>query len=281
MGSNRRLNIAATGFPGTNQTWRFIQDAWNIPLTGLASILGDYCILFGCEVVGTQRTAGMIAINGVIYPFTGGNNNTVLSLQKDVVSVPYDVDIDNDGEQDVLPTYETSYYISGNGGNGGNALQWLSFKRLKTLKELSDFSLPSGIVIDPAYVHTDNNFTNILFEKLQNLVSNVQADWNTSSSALPSFIKNKPAMMQKHASGFMVVGDLTATNQDFQVTIPTILTTNYHVMISVETNSTTNPQESATFGFVIHSKTTNSFRIRFQEFRGAVQNIRFNYIVLK
>lgn len=57
---------------------------------------------------------------------------------------------------------------------------------------------PANLVQDANYTHTDNNFTNALKSKLNNLEAganaNVQSDWNESNTNADSFIKNKPVI---------------------------------------------------------------------------------------
>ena len=57
---------------------------------------------------------------------------------------------------------------------------------------------PANLVQDAAYVHTDNNFTTSLKDKLDGIASgaevNVQSDWNQSDSAADDYIKNKPTI---------------------------------------------------------------------------------------
>lgn len=70
------------------------------------------------------------------------------------------------------------------------------------------------VVTDPDYVHTDNNFTTELKNKLINIEAgaqaNVQADWLESDSSSDAFIKNKPNI----PAGVIVdqVYDATSTN---------------------------------------------------------------------
>ena len=59
-------------------------------------------------------------------------------------------------------------------------------------------NIPANLVQDASYVHTDNNFTTTLKDKLDGIASgaevNVQADWNQSNSAADDYIKNKPTI---------------------------------------------------------------------------------------
>lgn len=57
---------------------------------------------------------------------------------------------------------------------------------------------PSNLVQDTSYVHTDNNFTSILKNKLDNIAAgaqaNVQPDWNQTNTSADNYIKNKPTI---------------------------------------------------------------------------------------
>lgn len=58
--------------------------------------------------------------------------------------------------------------------------------------------LPDNIVTDASYVHTDNNFTTTLKNKLDGIASgaevNVQANWNETNSSSDAYILNKPTI---------------------------------------------------------------------------------------
>lgn len=84
----------------------------------------------------------------------------------------------------------------------------------------SDLTNDSNFVSDANYVHTDNNFTTALKNKLDGIAAgaevNVQSDWNVTDNASDSFIKNKPVIPIKTSdltndSGFITknVSDLT------------------------------------------------------------------------
>ena len=62
----------------------------------------------------------------------------------------------------------------------------------------NQYVLPSDVVIDGDYVHTDNNFTTVLLNKLNSIENNaqvnVQSDWSETSEESDSFILNKPTL---------------------------------------------------------------------------------------
>ena len=77
---------------------------------------------------------------------------------------------------------------------------------------------PQNLVQDASYVHTDNNFTTTLKDKLDGIASgaevNVQADWNQSDSAADDFIKNKPANLVQDASYVHTDNNFTTSLKD-------------------------------------------------------------------
>ena len=63
---------------------------------------------------------------------------------------------------------------------------------------------PENLVQDASYVHTDNNFTDALKNKLDGIESgaevNVQASWSQTNSAADDYIKDKPENLVQDAS---------------------------------------------------------------------------------
>ena len=72
--------------------------------------------------------------------------------------------------------------------------------------------LPSNVVTDNSYVHTDNNFTTTLKNKLDSVESganvNVQADWEETDDTADSYILNKPTLGTAAAKG--VANDISS-----------------------------------------------------------------------
>ena len=87
----------------------------------------------------------------------------------------------------------------------------------------SDLTNDSDFVSDANYVHTDNNFTTALKNKLNGIAAgaevNVQSDWNTTDTASDAFIKNKPAIPTKTSditndSGFITSAAVPTKTSD-------------------------------------------------------------------
>lgn len=271
MGTGKRLIVSGTGFPGTTETWRFIQHAWSEPLNALAQLAGNKVIVSGMVTTGNTTTAGFICFEGSIYPFEGGINQNTVTLIKEVVSSTYDVDLDNDGQQDVLPQYETKYFRFGTGGE--ITFPFSQLKRLKTIKELSEFTLPDGVVVDPNYIP----LTQTLIDSLRN----VQADWNMTTAANDSYIKNKPNLFKPLRIGTSLLGDFpNAIDQKRIINFPNVGTSDYMVVGSlVSAGGTWSDNNDVIWS--IGAKTNNSFELLGREVWSGIQNVRFDYMLIK
>ena len=87
----------------------------------------------------------------------------------------------------------------------------------------SDLTNDSDFVSDANYVHTDNNFTTALKDKLNGVATgaevNVQSDWDITDTSSDAFIKNKPAIPTKTSditndSGFITSAALPTKTSD-------------------------------------------------------------------
>lgn len=87
----------------------------------------------------------------------------------------------------------------------------------------SDLTNDSDFVSDANYVHTDNNFTTALKNKLNGIATgaevNVQSDWNVTDTSSDAFIKNKPAIPTKTSdltndSGFITSAAVPTKTSD-------------------------------------------------------------------
>ena len=87
----------------------------------------------------------------------------------------------------------------------------------------SDLTNDSDFVSDANYVHTDNNFTTALKDKLNGIATgaevNVQSDWDVTDTSSDAFIKNKPAIPTKTSditndSGFITSAALPTKTSD-------------------------------------------------------------------
>ena len=280
MGTGKRIIVSATGFPGTNKTWRHLQEAFREPLGALAALAGNNVIITGCTVTSGVASPGFISHAGEILYFEGGpipDGDLSVVVVEETENAEYDVDLNEDGQRDILPAYGTkTIRFSGSGTHIGDLD---GFPRLKTIKELSEFTLPANLVIDANYVHTDNNFTDELLIKLLGIAAgaevNVQADWNVANSASDAFIKNKPVnLMKRVLSATWLPGDVPVAGASMTVNFTTPESnTDYHVVATLETqvNSGDNVHNNTSLQYSIFEKTTTSFKIRLREWANGTQ----------
>ena len=284
MGLGNKLIVSATGFPGTNKTLRFIQDAFREPLGALAQLAGDKTIITGVVNTAGVVSNGFITYNGEIIPFQGGNYAATVTIIEAFENVNYNTDANDDTVLDSLPAYRTIYAMCGTGGI--DIFNFSELAPLKTIKELSQFSLPAGIVIDPNYVHTDVNFTLALLTKLNGIETgaevNVQADWNVVNSSSDAFIKNKPTnLLSILHKGVAYLGDFpNAQTATVNIYFPNVGTTNYMVLGTMHSFL---PLGAAAQDLIVwftagHNLTT--FRLGGYEPFGGNQNLRFEYLII-
>jgi hypothetical protein len=214
MGPANRLIITATGFPGTNKTWRFMYEAFREPFEALASLLvkDETVIISGCVVGEGVITPGFICTGGSIYYFIGGpipevevGNPLSVVIATETENVEYDVDLDEDDERDVLPAYERKYIRYAAEGPGVSIGLITSFKRLKTILELSQFTLPEGIVIDSTYI----KLTQAMINYWDGKISNVRANWSMDIPSDQSYIQNRPFKSLAFTYGTQAVSNAT------------------------------------------------------------------------
>lgn len=93
---------------------------------------------------------------------------------------------------------------------------------------------PANLVQDANYVHTDNNFTTTLKNKLDGIESgaevNVQSNWSQTDTTADDYIKNKPTIptvnnatltIQKNGTNVQTFTANSSTNKTANITVPT------------------------------------------------------------
>ncbi|AMA49000.1 hypothetical protein [Flavobacterium covae] len=282
MGLGNKLIVTATGFPGTNRTWRFVQDSFREPLGALAKLAGDKTIITGVDVDDTDPnnvtvSDGFIVYNGEIIPFVGGAFVGTVTVIETIENVLYNTDADNNLQLDSLPAYRTIFAKCGTGGI--DIFNFNDLKRLKTIDELSQFALPAGIVIDPNYVHTDVNFTLVLLNKLNFLQ---QPDWSVVNPLSGAFIKNKPPGLLNYLyKGVAILGDFpNAQTATVYINFPDVGTSNYMVLGTIHSFRPMGQAAQDLICWFTAGHEQTRFRLGGYEPFGGSQNIRFEYLII-
>lgn len=106
--------------------------------------------------------------------------------------------------------------IEGVNVNGAAVTPTNKIVNLTVPTKLTDLTNDGNFVKDANYVHTDNNFTTALKNKLDGIAAgaevNVQSDWNIVDTASDAFIKNKPSIPTKTSDLTNDSGFITNTN---------------------------------------------------------------------
>lgn len=109
---------------------------------------------------------------------------------------------------------------------------------------------PTNLVQDAAYVHTDNNFTTTLKNKLDGIAAgaevNVQPDWDQTTTTADDYIKNKPTIPTVNNATLTIQSNGTTVNtftanasSNVTANIPSATTSRYGVTeLSSSTSST-------------------------------------------
>ena len=95
-----KLEIQGQGFPVTKQTFEFMQQAYTTAIQHLSKMFGDNLILYGCDLVGSNRTAGAVVINGELLPFEASPHNAKIAIVETVENATYQSGVS-------LPAYKT------------------------------------------------------------------------------------------------------------------------------------------------------------------------------
>lgn len=121
------------GFPLETDTLNWMQEAYNI-FNKLGEVVGNYTIISGCVVSGSNVGDGVVYANGEIFAFKGG----VAQATVRILETKTQKEFENGDVKDV----HTERYITF--ASGAGAINWSEFKRPDTLKSISSRILPAG-----------------------------------------------------------------------------------------------------------------------------------------
>ena len=255
------------GFPFGQATLKRLQEALFEHIRTFALQLGcqetgNY-IIYGCNVVGANITAGAMFIDGEICPFAGavGDSNTKIKKQTNTTNAAFE-----------------------NGTNPPVFIETIAVVDATGTK-LSDY-IKFNFVNDAGYVHTDNNFTALLLAKLNGIEAgaevNVQSDYNETNPLSDAYMKNMPVIENILHAGEMWLGDFpTADTQRLTIPIPDVGTVNYEVRISIKSLSAlVGPSAHDAIAHCTSNYTNTSFDLLGKEFFSLGQNIRIYYKII-
>lgn len=113
------------GVPLTNDLMSLIEEAYGI-FEALGDLSGNLTILSGCEIVGTNVNPGIMAIEGKLYYFEGGQISSTVYIHTEEIQKIF---------QDTT-TKTLIYKKTVRFGSALTTYNWSDFVKLKTLKEI-------------------------------------------------------------------------------------------------------------------------------------------------
>ena len=131
----KKINVEGGGFPGTSRTWRHIAEMIEQVGSAFSQLLGNKAIIEGVEVNNGNATAGIVVIDGEIYPFDAGAVKSHVKIVESVDQTQYLKDEDGDGSGDNIDTYFDRRAVFTNTAAGN--IPFSDFKRLNEYVELS------------------------------------------------------------------------------------------------------------------------------------------------
>jgi len=218
----------ADGFPLDQGTMDFLQDEWYDRMMAFItywqnSIGENHFIITGMEHnkdTGNISPGWCFQNNKLLY-YPGGaypGDGCVIRPVLVETEVEY-----VDGVDRPALKYWTATVMLGGSGEGQIYQGAKRVPKIQALTWQNLTGIPTNIVYDSNYVHTDNNFSDEDKEKLDGIEEgaekNVQADWAQTNSSADSFIKNKPTtMMLPVVEGSVILGDPGSGNRTLTVT---------------------------------------------------------------
>lgn len=138
-----------------------------------------------------SATGGGGGGGGIVY--TSGNGIFVHNTGNHEIDADFDVIQHKLVAGDGITIDPSTWVISSSNGGG----QYTGDNHVLVNNITKVISLDDEVVVDPDYVHTENNFTNVYKNKLDGIQAgaeqNVQSDWLETDSDDDSFIRHKPS----------------------------------------------------------------------------------------
>lgn len=270
------------GFPLTQDALDFMQQAYQEAIAALASLVGDGVIVSGMTDNGSTVTDGWIIWNGELLPFQGGNKQTYFIIQDITGTEQFEDD-------SIKPVYFTrlARFGSGSGQIPFSALTRLdriaslqtNLTTLNNLLTSLSNSLSSHLAntSNPHQVTKDQvGLGNLPNAKSDSTSLNDSNTLATSAAVYNAVLQSKKIIY----SGSYYVGDVAGSDDKRTVYHNQNISGSYMVIgclrsVGVDWNS-----DNDVFAMV-RQLTANSFDLLLREVSSDVQNLYFDYIIIK
>lgn len=234
--------------------------------------VGNY-IISGCQISGSNITSGIMYIDGIVCPFEETAGTLATKIKR--LETLQNLEFFNGTTPVVFRKYTAVVDAS------GTALG--EFVRVP-----SPFNLPAGIVIDANYVHTDNNFTTLLLNKLLGIEAgaqvNVRPNWQQNNPTAANYIEGKPEgnLTTYLAKGNHIIGDLIGGTDVITIPLGTnVGTDEYHVSGDLMGTHPGTDAGEVKCNFITKRKTNVSFDIVITDYANVgSQVLEFSFYAL-
>jgi len=131
------IKLFGGGFPLTTNRLEFLQSIYTKAFYQFAKLAGDgNIILDGIVKTGGNISAGVAIIDGEILEFRAGIFNSRIAIFEDVVYIPYNEDVNSDGNLD-LKTSDVTRYLKCSAAGGTDPFLYNSFERIGNVQQNS------------------------------------------------------------------------------------------------------------------------------------------------
>jgi microcystin-dependent protein len=135
------IKLFGGGFPLTVERMQFLQETYGKAFIQISALAGGGRLIIGGAVLNNQEnptsaTDGSLILNGEIIEFRSAAYNDRIAIFEEVVEVPYNEDLNSDGELDpkVSDVIRFATFAS-TGGEG--SFNYSDLKRIESLEDLS------------------------------------------------------------------------------------------------------------------------------------------------
>ena len=138
----KKLNIAATGYYGSTESWKWVASSYEM----IAELLGklihrdDPVIITGVNVVGNNVSDGFISYAGELFFFKGGAKTDTVVIIENVTEQEYNTNPSGSGTMPTYPTYIDRYAKCGQSGEGVDEFLFDDFLRINEIADISELS---------------------------------------------------------------------------------------------------------------------------------------------
>jgi len=138
----KKMNIAATGYYGSTESWKWVASAYEM----IAEVLGklvhpdDPVIITGVDIAGSNVSDGFISYAGELFFFKGGQKTDTVVIIEEVTEQEYNTSASGTGTLPTYPTYINRYAKCGQPGEGVAEFPHSSMIRIDNVKKLHDLT---------------------------------------------------------------------------------------------------------------------------------------------